>query len=164
MSIIMSVFLYGTSWSMGNYPRIEKGSRDDLTGTYTVIYYGGTYLNDPVSVAILDVEGDEYTLEPFDSGYNYVIMNKVSAETALKESKSFVANHSDFYKSSLKRISDDAGHIIGYEVKPLYHITRFGRHDILDVNYWVRDKAVSFTVDIKRNVRRKFRNRDIHFN
>jgi hypothetical protein len=155
MSITAVLLLCGISYSMGHYPRLERENRADLTGTFRVIFYGGTYSDDPAAIAILDVEGDGYDFKPFTSEYNYQIKNGVPAELALKVSQSFVSRHSDFFASQLKRITVENDRIIGYEVRPLYHTLRFGRHDILDVRYWMSGKTVFVTVDIRRD----FKNR-----
>jgi len=160
MSMTTLLFLYGIAYSMSQYPRAEREERVDLTGTYTVIFHGGTYSNDPAAVAILDIEGDEYTIKPFTSEYNYRIKKGMPAEAALKESRLFISSHTDFFRSELQRIIDEKGEIIGYEVKPLYNILRFGMHDILDVHYRIKDKTVSVTVDIKRNLKRRFWDRE----
>ena len=161
MSITTFLLLNSVSYPMGQYPRVERENSVDLAGTYTVIFHGGTYSNDPAAVAILDVEGDAYTFEPFTSEYNYQIKKGMPAEAALRESRLFVSNHTDFFRSQLQRISDEKGSIIGYEIRPLYHTSRFGRHDIIDVHYRIRDKTISLTVDIKRSVRKKLWNRGI---
>jgi hypothetical protein len=155
IGIMAILLLYGVSYSMGHYPAVERENRADLTGTFTVIFYGGTYSNDPAAIAILDVEGDDYDFEPYTSEYNYQIKNGVPAGLALKESRSFVSQRSDFFTSQLKRITGENGTIIGYELRPLYHSMRFGRHDILDVRYWLSEKTVFVTVDIKRDTRNR---------
>jgi hypothetical protein len=156
ISITTFLFLNSATYPMGQYPRVEREDSVDLRGTYTVIFYGGTYSNDPATITILDVEGDDYDFEPFTSEYNYQIKKGIPAELALKESQWFVSRHTDFYTSRLQRITNEKDKIIGYELRPLYHSRRFGRHDILDVYYRMRDKTVSVTVDIKRTIRRRF--------
>jgi hypothetical protein len=80
---------------------------------------------------------------------------------ALRESRLFISSHTDFIRSELKRIIDEKGEIIGYEIKPLYNILRFGMHDILDVHYRIKDKTVSVTVDVKRNLKIRFRDKEL---
>jgi hypothetical protein len=84
MVMIMTtlLFLYGSAYPMSQYPRVQRGERVDLTGTYSVIFHGGTYSNDPATVAILDIEGDEYTITPFTSEYNYEINKRDSLNAA----------------------------------------------------------------------------------
>jgi hypothetical protein len=162
MSIVAVLLLCSVTiaYAMGQYPGVVREEQPKLTGTFTVIFYGGTYSNDPVTVAILDVEGDDYTIEPYTSEYNYQIKKDVPAEQALKESELFVSRHSDFYKSQIKRITDEKGRIIGYEVRPLYHTWRFGRRDILNVRYWIKDRTVFVTVDMKRAIRNRILQRE----
>jgi hypothetical protein len=156
MSITTFLFMSSVSYPMGQYPKVEREDQEDLKGTYTVIFYGGTYSNDPETVALLDVEDDEYTFEPFTSEYNYQIKKGIPAELALKESRWFVGRHSDYFTSSLKRVIDSKGSIIGYELKPLFYKLRFGYLDILDVSYWFKDDKVLVSVDLKRKVKERF--------
>jgi len=159
-ALMVFMLLCSSSYPMGQYPRTEKEDDVDRKATYTVIFYGGTYLDDPATVAFLDVEGDAYTIEPYESEYKSEIKKGLSAETALEESGKFISGHSDFYRPELKRISDENGIVIGYELRPLFHIQRFGRNDILDIRYRIKDKKVFVTVDLKRDMKRRLLDSD----
>jgi hypothetical protein len=121
--------------------RTEEAKPDEIKGTFTLILYGGNYLDDLETIAILDAEGDRYVLEPFVPDFDLRIKKGVPAVEALKEAEAFVNFHPSFWRSQLSRILDKEGKIIGYEVRPLYLPFTFGASDVLDVNYWLKEKG-----------------------
>jgi hypothetical protein len=156
LSMAISFFLFcNSSFSMGKYPSVEVQKDRELQGVFTVIFFGGTYQNDPKTAVIFDIEGDEYTFKPYASKYNYQMNEGIPAELALKESEWFIGRHTDYFTSSFKRVLDNKGSIIGYELKPLFHTRRFGYHDILNVSYWYKGDEVLVSVDVKRKVRKR---------
>jgi hypothetical protein len=121
--------------------RTEEAKPEEMKGTFTLILYGGSFLDDLETIALLDSEGDHYVLDPFVPDFDYRIKKGVSAQEALKEAENFVTFHPSFWRSQLNRILDKAGKTIGYEVRPLYRPFTFGISDVLDVNYWLKEKG-----------------------
>lgn len=121
--------------------KTEEATPDEMKGTFTLILYGGSYLDDLETIAILDSEGDQYVLEPFAPDFDYRMTKGVPAEKAFKEAGEFVNFHPSFWRSQLSRILDKERKVIGYEVRPLYRPFAFGISDVLDVNYWLKEKG-----------------------
>ncbi len=128
----------------GSVLKTKQASESDLTGTFTLILYGGHYLTEIETFAILDVEGDWYTFvdfaptDPLCIGYDsrdYKVLHGLSAKAAIEVAEKFVSGHPDFSHAQLSGILNNAGKIIGYEVKPLYYPFSFGVSDIIDVRY-----------------------------
>jgi hypothetical protein len=121
--------------------RTEEAKPDEIKGSFTLILYGGSYLDDLETIAILDSEGDQYVLEPFVPDFDLQIKKRVPANEAFREAEKFVNFHPAFWRSQLSRIVDNEGKVIGYEVRPLYRPIAFGVSDVLDVNYWPKEKG-----------------------
>jgi hypothetical protein len=54
----------------------------EITGTFILILYGGRFSDDVETIAILDLEGDGYTLEPFAPDFDFRIKKGVPATGA----------------------------------------------------------------------------------
>jgi len=123
----------------------EADIRDPVTlFLYDEFTYGG--------VAIIDVEGDDYTFEILASRYNYSVKKNLTADQAMDEAAQFI----DTWKKEMRMILDDSGTIIGYEIRPLFQISRFGRSDIFNTTYRPAGNNIRVTVDLKRNVKKMY--------
>ncbi len=118
-----------------------EASPAEITGTFGMILYGGRFLDDVETIAILDLEGDGYKLEPFAPDFDFRIKKGVSAKEAFEQAQKFVSFHNAFWRSQLSRIMDNKGNTIGYEIRPLYLPFYFGASDIFDVYYWLKENG-----------------------
>jgi hypothetical protein len=118
----------------------------EIRGTFTLLVYGGTYLDNIETIAFLDYENDEYVFEPYSPPFSYSIHKGLTAKDALGEADSFISTHSSFYRAQLNRILDDTGKTIAYELRPLYMPLTYGLSDVLDVRYWLKDKKVDIII------------------
>ncbi len=135
--ILVSFFFTSYSYALPKPLKTVLAGSSELKGTFTLILYGGNYLDDIETIALLDSEGDEYTLEPYAPAFDFKIHKGMSAEEALQTAGKFVSFHPAFWRSQLSKILDERGNTIGYEVRPLYMPTAFGMMgDVLDVYYW----------------------------
>lgn len=142
LSLVLSVFFFLTSDSHAFSKPLKTviANPSELKGTFTLILYGGNYLDDLETIAILDSEGDEYTLKPFAPDFDYRVQKGVQAEEALETASKFVSYHPAFRRSQLSKILDRNGNTIGYELRPLYMPSVFGMvGDVLDVYYWLKE-------------------------
>ena len=158
--LVFSLLAINYSCATGKYLKTSRVSDSNVTGVYTVIYFGNTYLNDPETVAVFDLEGDGLTFVPFANEFKYVIKKGLTAEEALKEARVFVSRHSQNLGSYIRQIEDGQGQTIGYELRPLYHVRAFGTSDILVVDYKMKEDKVVVSVDIKHHIRKRFLDRD----
>jgi hypothetical protein len=126
----------------------KSANASEVKGTFTVIFYGGAYIEDLETVAILDNEGDQYTFEPFAPDFDYVTKKGLSAGEALAATERFVTFHPSFWKTQLLKIIGPEGNIIGFEHKPLYFPFIYGTSDVLDIYYWLK-KGGKIKVTIK---------------
>jgi hypothetical protein len=140
--MVILILLAVTACVNINYLRTERADPAEITGTYTLLLYGGRYFDDLENVAILDKEGDRYSFEIYAPEYDYTVRKQVPAGEALAEAEKHVGSHSSFFRSKLRALLDPEGNIIGYELRPLYHVQAFGDPDILYINYSVKDNTV----------------------
>jgi hypothetical protein len=137
LGILVSFFFTSYSSAFPKPLKTALASPSEVKGAFTLILYGGNYLDDIETIAILDSEGDEYTLEPYAPAFDFKVQKGVPAEEALETARKFVSFHPAFWRSQLSKILDERGNTIGYEVRPLYMPTALGMMgDVLDVYYW----------------------------
>ncbi len=143
MSALLAISVF-TNYSCvtGKGLRTEEIKDVNITGVFTLLLYGSRHSNDIETIAILDLEGDQYTFEIYTPEFDYKIKKHLPAPMALNEAEKFEDWHSSFQRSQLSRIIDDKGNTIGYEVRPLYLPITFGVADVLDVDYRIKDDKV----------------------
>lgn len=142
------------SCAAGNYLKTEGAKDADIRGSFSLILYGSRHSNDIETIAILDIEGDGYSFEPYAPEFDYKIKRGIPAKEALEEAERFVSWHSSFYRTQLGRILDDKGNVIGYEIRPLYQPLAFGTSDVLDVDYRIKDNKVIVRIRLKPQIER----------
>jgi len=120
-----------------------QGAQDfEVTGTYTVIFYGCNFYEDFETIAFLDKEGDQYIFEPYAPNFKYRIRKGVEAKEALSEATNFLHCNTAFQSSQLSKIIAPSGVIVGYEVMPLYYPFVYGSGDVLLRDYRIKDHKV----------------------
>lgn len=124
----------------------KNAETSEITGTYRLILYGAGHGNDMGTVAILDKEDDLYTVEPYASADRYSTKKNLSSKEALDEAKSFISWHPLFQSYQLRKVIDQRGTAIAYELRPLYRPETFGVDDVIETNYTLKKKKVTVSV------------------
>ena len=155
-SLIAVVMGLATACSLALHSTIktELARAEDVSGVFSLILWGGTYVDDPETIAFLDLEGDQYTFEPYAPDFDFTLIKGVPAKDALKRAEEFVSQNNDFLNSQVFRILDPNGVVIGYEVHPFYRSLRYGISDVVDVQYWITNKTVYVKVRLKQRIER----------
>lgn len=151
---LFSLFSAGETIALSKPLETKDAKADEVTGTYTLILYGGRHGNDIETVAILDKEGDKYTFEPNAPVFDYRIITGLSGKEALDKAQKFVSFHGSFWHARLSKILDSEGNTIGYELRPRYFPTTFGTTNVLDVDYFIRDNKVVVYIKLKPEIER----------
>ncbi|NJD57047.1 MAG: hypothetical protein FIA94_11675 [Nitrospirae bacterium] len=146
-----------TSCATGPRLNAQAAQGAEIAGTYNVIFYGCNYFNDPETVVFLDKVGDPYTFEPFAPDFVYRIKKGLPASEALAEADNFPNCTSSFRYAQVRRIAAPSGDILGYELRPLYHSFVFGRDDVLNVDYLLKDDKVVIYVTLDPSVEKMLR-------
>ena len=82
-------FSVNHAFALSEQLRTEEVREGDVKGVFTLILYGARDINDIETLAILDLEGDQYTLEPYAPDFDYKVKVTIriipSIERALPE-------------------------------------------------------------------------------
>lgn len=92
----------------------------EFPGKFSLILYGARYIEDVETVAILDTDGDGYEMIPYAPEYDFTIIKGLSGDEAFTLAKEFIGFHRDYLSFVTRKIFDDKGSVIGYELMPLY--------------------------------------------
>ncbi|BCB97272.1 hypothetical protein JZK55_21940 [Dissulfurispira thermophila] len=152
--LLVSCIVLLSSCAAGNYLKTEGVRDTDIKGSFTLILYGSKYSNDIETIAILDIEGDDYSFEPYAPEFDYKIKKGVPADEALEETERFISWHSLFLYYQISKILDYKDNIIGYEIRPLYQPLAFGTSDVLDVDYRIKNNKVIVRIKLKPEIER----------
>jgi len=138
--------------------KTESAEVSAMNGSLTLILYGARFADDLETIVIFDIEGDQYHFEPFAPDFDYKIKRGVQAKEALAEAQKFVSFHHAFWRSQLSKILDPNGNIIGYELRPLYNNLDYGRSDVMDVYYWLKEGGkIKVTIRLVPEIERAIR-------
>jgi hypothetical protein len=125
-----------------------------ISGTFTAVLFGARYSEDIETVAFLDVEGDDYTFEPYAPVYDYSVKDNLTAEEALHDALSFVNWHHAYIQTKIKKVKDNQGRTLGYELRPLYSSLKYGFSDVLNINYSLKENRVVIYIRLKPFIRK----------
>jgi hypothetical protein len=132
--------------SGGRAPNTAPATVSEVQGTFTLFLYGSNASGELASVAILDREDDPYTMSIDAPDFSYSVQPGLSASEAIQKAERFVMRHIQVDRIRLHKVLSPAGAGIGFELKPLYPVTSFGRADIIDVRYMIRDRKVTVRI------------------
>lgn len=133
--------------------KVESVSAIDVKDRYSLILYGCTHFNDLRTLAILDREGDRYTIAPYAPDFDYRVIRNLSAREALKKAGIFAGGCSpDFMQSRLSMIVTKGGDVAGYELMPLYWSYAYPGSDVLDTYYFVKNDKIIAVIRLKHEV------------
>jgi len=127
----------------------QAAPEPEVTGNYTVIYYGCNFFNDFETIAFLDREDGAYNFEPYAPEFAYRVKKGLSAKEAFESAMKFVSCNSSFSRAQVSRILGPNSETIGYEVRPLYQPFAYGAGDVLFVSYGLKDGKVVITVRLQ---------------
>jgi hypothetical protein len=152
---LLAAFLI-TGSSCAVRPRLEVQGAEfaGVKGRYSLILYGCTYFDDLRTLAILDREGDPYTIEPYVPDFDYRVVKNLPAQEALKRAEIFASGcNSDFMLSRLSAILTKDGAVAGYELMPLYWAYTYGESDVLNTHYFLdKNKIIAF-IKLKHKIK-----------
>ncbi len=119
-------------------PTVRTEPLESLSGLrekLNLIYYVGTRRDDLGRAVVLDVLGDGYEFVPEVEDYEYEILQDISIGEAVYETRVFFGRYPFITGPVFKRILNEKGFPIGYEIRPRYHPKLFGKEDVLEINY-----------------------------
>jgi hypothetical protein len=156
MTLILVFAVLMQACMAGKQLRTSEADRAEVKGTYTLLLYGCHYPAQIQDVAILVDEGSKYPVEIYDIDSSYTVKKGVPAEQALIEADRFVrCSMNKIWQTQMRKILDDSGGLIGYEVKPLYMPLEFGTPDLIMVSYSLQKGTVRVYIRLFPDVERQ---------
>jgi len=104
-------------------------------GIYTVQLFGQEGPHDPETAAIVDREGDAFTIKPFGSDFRTVTVEGLTASEAAEMARVYVGRMLNVMDAEMKEIRTTDGKIAGYEFRPVFAPFVFGTTDMLLISY-----------------------------
>jgi hypothetical protein len=141
-AIVLLIIIGVIALSRDSQLKTEAADLAEVQGKFTLLLYGSGFPNDYVNIAILDKEGDPYSFEIYAPDFSYTVKTGLDASQALREAERFVRRNILSERSRLRRVLTPAGAGVGFELRPLYPVTAFGKDDILDVRYSIKDRKI----------------------
>ena len=157
-AIVLLIMAGIISLSGDSYLETEAADPAEVQGKFTLLLYGSSSRDDLANIAILDKEGDTYSFEIYAPDFSYTVQSGLNAAQAIQEAERFVGRNIHFERSRLHRILSPAGAGIGFELKPLYPAVTFGRDDIIDVRYSIKDRKVVVHIELDTGIERQSTN------
>lgn len=155
---VNALFFTGCHPAVQNPVKIEDARKENIRGVFTLLLYGASHANDIETVAILDAEGDGFTIKPDAPEYYYKTRKGVPAHEAIDEATAFVSRHRAFHRVQISRIVDSRGAVLGYEIRPFYDPLAYGAFDVLDVRYTLDDSTLKVDVRLLYMIERRLLN------
>ncbi len=141
--IIGLIFLSGD-----NRLKTDAAKPADVQGKFTLLLYGCGSRDDLANIAILDKEGDQYSFEICAPGDTLTSKAGLSGAEALQEAERFIRYNIRSERSRLRRVLSPDGQGIGFELRPLYPVMTFGKDDVLDVRYTIKDRKIVVHIEL----------------
>jgi len=151
-AVVVLIIIALISLSGGNHLKTEAANLADVQGKFTLLLYGCSSRNDLANIAIFDKEGDPYSFEIYAPDFSYAIKAGLNATEALQEAERFVRCNFQSERSQLRRILSPAGAGIGFELRPLYSVVTFGKDDVLDVRYVIKDRKIVVHIELDSTI------------
>lgn len=143
--LLAALLITASSCAIRPRLKVQSAAGTNVQGRYSLILYGCTHFDDLRTLAILDREGDPYTIEPYAPSFDYRVIRNLPAREALKRAESFASACSpDFMRSQLSTIVTKGGKVAGYEVMPLYWSYVYPGSSVLNTYYFLdKDKIIA---------------------
>ena len=149
------VMLFCLSCTLGGSLHVQGAQDADMTGTYTVILYGCNFNEDLETIAFLDREGDQYTIEPYAPDFKYRTRKGMGATDAFVKAEEFIQCNTAFKGSQLREVIAPNGKTVGYEIRPFYDAIVYGAGDVLAVDYFLKGDKVVAQIRLAPSVERR---------
>ncbi len=113
-----------------------------IEGKCDLILYNAHEDELQIKIAILDISGDEFTIEPFAAKFNYRIIRGLDVDEALVLAEDHLSK-ADFYDGmELRRVFGPGGNVVAIEGRPVYEPFIYGPLDITDTTYYVPEQGL----------------------
>ncbi|MCS7215099.1 MAG: hypothetical protein RMI30_03870 [Thermodesulfovibrio sp.] len=133
---------------------INKCNEGDIKGTFNLIIYSNSFINDPETFIVLDRVDDKNKIVPYASDFKYRLIEKVNEKEVIKITNDVLGN-SSFINSIKCSVIYDKEIIVGYELKPLYFPWIFGIIEPVETIYKKEGDLVYIFIRLNPRVERQ---------
>ncbi|MCX8027368.1 MAG: hypothetical protein N3A62_05885 [Thermodesulfovibrionales bacterium] len=152
--LVLFLFFLTTSAGAINLDTVEV-KETEIQGMFDIILYGARHGDDLETVALLVPLNSEYQVKMYAPDFDYRIDRAKDAKTATNIAKQFTSWHHSFMRHIYLKIVAPDGKAVAYEVRPLYLPFVYGRADVLDNTYRLKEKTVFISVKLLPSVERR---------
>jgi hypothetical protein len=137
--------------SGGRSLRLEPAAPPKGEMPYRLILYGGIGPDDFETMAVLDREDDRYRIVSYTGDIAVKVREGLPAAQALNQATGFLKRQNTFRDAEIMAITGPEGHVLGYEIRPLYRLLGDARGDAIDTSYVLGpEDTVTFYVFLRR--------------
>ena len=149
IAVVVVMIFIGLKYMSGdNHLKTEAANPANVQGKFTLLLYGCSFRDDLANIAILDKEGDPYSFEIYAPDFSYTSKAGLSGVDALQEAERFVRCNFQSQRSQLRKVLNPAGTIVGFELRPLYSVETFGKDDVLEIRYVIKDRKIVVHIEL----------------
>lgn len=141
---LILIFIAGSfvSCAGGQRLRTVAFDQDDrITGQFRVVFIGANHSNDIATMVVLDRAGDSYDIVPYMPDSDYYVMENLEGSDAVALALKHIRSVRSYGAVQYRRIEDQNGLIIGYELRASYRNYLRGLSRPVDVDYWLTEKG-----------------------
>jgi hypothetical protein len=154
--MLLACFICSACAFNQSYIQTKGAEKAEITGNYTVFLYGAHHYNDIATVAILAPTDGPHKFDIFATDWAYRSVKGVAGKDAVAMADKFVSWHSSFVRTQTSKILAPSGEIIGYEIRPLYMLTTFGKEDVMYVDYLLKEhNRIEVHIHLDHDVEKK---------
>ncbi len=153
--VILLIIVGFIALSGDRYLKTEAADPAEVQGVFTLLLFGSSSPNDMANIAILDKEGDPYSFEIYAPDHSYTVQAGLTAAQALHSAERFVRRNIQSERVRLHKILSPAGSGIGFELRPLYPVATFGKDNILDVRYSIKERKIVVRIELDPEIERQ---------
>ena len=156
LGVVLTCFLCCACAYNQSYIQTKGAEQAEITGNYTVFLYGAHHYNDIATVAILAPTDGPYKFSIFATDWAYRTVKGVAGKDAVAMADKFVSWHPSYVRTQTSKILAPSGEVIGYEIRPLYMLTTFGKEDVMHVDYLPKENnRIEVHIHLDNDVEKK---------
>lgn len=138
---------------------LTQVNESQIKGTFDLIIYSNSFINDPETFIILDRVDDNTIIKPYAPDFRFRLIRNLSEVEALKVVREIL--NSPSHISSLKfREIRDSDKVLGFEIKPQFFPWIFGIIEPVETSYRKRGNQIDVFIRLNPRVERQLNSGD----
>lgn len=130
-----------------------------IRGTFDIIIYSNSFINDPETFVILDKSDDSINIKPYAPDFKFRVIKNLSETEALRLIREILNSPSNISSINFKEIKD-SDKIFGFEIKPQFFPWIFGIIEPVETSYRKRGNQIDVFIRLNPRVERQLNSGD----